>query len=226
MVRTTGPAAAIAGIAPGIQSQGVWMGRRQLFVRFAAEAETAVLYTPEMLARQLSRVVDQAPLHSISLSGRDPLASEALICEVLAAWQSPVPVMVDCDGERPDAVTRVAPRVSMVQIVVEFTGGAASLDRAVASLAAAAAAGREHAAVLAPHETTTDGQMLWFIEQAHAAAPGTKIVVHPVSGGERGSVGGGGGSLDRRYASLMERALAIHRDVVLWMRVPGPVGGR
>ena len=35
-----------------------------------------------------------------------------------------------------------------------------------------------------------------------------------------------GGALDRRYASLMERALAIHPDVALWLRVPGPVGAR
>jgi hypothetical protein len=225
MVRTTGPAAAIAGIAPGIQGQGVWMGRRQLFVRFAAEAETAVLYTPEMLARHVSRVVEQSPLHSISLSGRDPLASEELIREALSQWKPPVPVMVDCDGERPDAVTLLAPHVSMIQVTVEFTNAPSSLDRALASLAAAAAAGREHAAVLAPHEGTTDGQMLWFIEQAHGTAPGTKIVVHPALGGDR-TAGGGGGTVDRRYASLMERAMAIHHDVVLWLRVPSPVGGR
>ena len=31
--------AALAGVPSGIQSQGVWQGRRQLFVRFAGEAE-------------------------------------------------------------------------------------------------------------------------------------------------------------------------------------------
>ena len=220
MVRTSGPAAAIAGIAPGIQAQGVWMGRRQLFVRFAAEAETAVLYTAEMLARHVGRVISQSPLHSISLSGRDPLASDDMICESLGQLQSPIPVMVDCYGERPEAVTRVAPHVSMVQVTVEFATAPSSLDRALASLVAAAAAGREHAAVLAPHDGTTDGQMLWFIEQAHTAVPGTKIVIHPPA------VDRTGGALDRRYASLMERALAIHRDIALWLRVPGPVGAR
>ena len=217
--RTTGPAAAIAGISPGIQSQGVWMGRRQLFVRFAAEAETAVLYTPEMLARHVQRVVGQSPLHSISLGGRDPLASEELIVDALQRWQSPIPVMVDCDGERPEAVTKVAPHVAMVQVTVEFVNTSSSLDRALASLAAASAAGRDHAAVLTPHEGTTDGQMLWFIEQAHRVAPGTKIVVHPVVGAERTGV-------DRRYASLLERGMAIHNDLAFWLRIPGPVGGR
>jgi hypothetical protein len=212
--RTTGPAAAIAGISPGIQSQGIWMGRRQLFVRFAAEAETAVLYTPEMLARHVQRVVGQSPLHSISLSGRDPLASEELIVDAMQRWQSPIPVMVDCDGERPEA-----PYVAMVQVTVEFVNTSSSLDRALASLTAASAAGRDHAAVLTPHEGTTDGQMLWFIEQAHRVAPGTKIVVHPVVGAERTGV-------DRRYASLLERGMAIHNDLAFWLRIPGPVGGR
>ncbi|MDA1080580.1 MAG: hypothetical protein O2973_02720 [Gemmatimonadetes bacterium] len=39
------PAAALAGVPAGVQAQGVWMGRRQLFVRFAGEAETATMYS-------------------------------------------------------------------------------------------------------------------------------------------------------------------------------------
>ena len=34
------PTAALAGVPAGLQAQGVWAGRRQLFIRFAAEAET------------------------------------------------------------------------------------------------------------------------------------------------------------------------------------------
>ena len=178
-----------------------------------------MLYTPEMLARHVGRVVGQSPLHSVSLGGRDPLASEELIIDALTRWQSPIPVMVDCDGERPEAVTKVAPYVAMIQVTVEFVNTTSSLDRALASLAAASAAGREHAAVLTPHEGTTDGQMLWFIEQAHGVAPGTKIVVHPVVGTERAGV-------DRRYASLVERGMAIHHDLAFWLRIPPPVGAR
>ena len=50
MSQTAGPTAALAGIPAGLQSQGVWAGRRQLFVRFAAEAETATMYTADALA--------------------------------------------------------------------------------------------------------------------------------------------------------------------------------
>ena len=48
--RPSGPTAALAGVPAGLQAQGVWIGRRQLFVRFAAEAETATMYTADALA--------------------------------------------------------------------------------------------------------------------------------------------------------------------------------
>lgn len=218
MARTTGPSAAIARISPGVQSQGLWTGRRQLFVRFAAEAETAVLYTAEMLARQMARIVGQSPLHSISLGGRDPLSCDEMIAATFGQWASPLPVMVDCDGQRPEAVERVAPHVSLVQVTVELTDVPVYADRALATLAAAAAASREHAAVLTPRDGTSDALVLRFVERAHAAAPGTKVVIHP-PGAERAG-------LDRRYGTLLEQAMAIHADTVLLMPLPGPVGGR
>lgn len=219
MVRTTGPTAAISGIAPGVQSQGIWTGRRQLFVRFAGEAETAVLYTPEMLARQVGRAVGQSPVHSISVAGSDPLGSAELIAQTFAIWPAPLPVMLDCDGQRPAAVARVAPAITMVQVTYEFGDAPASGERATESLATAATAQREHALVLIPRDGTSDGQFLRFVEQAHVAAPGTKIVVHPTPGRDRTSV-------DRRYATLLEQAMEIHRDTVLLLRIPAPAAAR
>ena len=49
--------------------------RRQLFVRFAAEAETATMYTPEALKNEITRAVGRASYHSISIAGRDPPAA-------------------------------------------------------------------------------------------------------------------------------------------------------
>jgi hypothetical protein len=46
-------AAALAGVPSGVQTQGPWAGRRQLFVRFANEAETATMYTATALANAL-----------------------------------------------------------------------------------------------------------------------------------------------------------------------------
>ena len=49
------PTAALAGIPAGLQAQGVWAGRRQIFVRFAAEGETATMYTADALASEVRR---------------------------------------------------------------------------------------------------------------------------------------------------------------------------
>ena len=47
--------AALAGVAAGVQSWGIWAGRRQLFVRFAGEGET-----PTLLDRRWSTLLEQA----------------------------------------------------------------------------------------------------------------------------------------------------------------------
>jgi hypothetical protein len=219
MVRSTGPTAAIAGITPGVQGQGVWTGRRQLFVRFAGEAETAVLYTAEMLAKQVARAVAHTALHSIALAGRDPLASSALITDTFAKSNPPLPVMLDCDGQRPDDLAPVLGSLAMVQVTFEFGDAPAVAERAITSLRHAAAAKVGHALVLAPRDATSDGQILRLVEQAHGAVPAVQIVLHPAPSGDKPP-------LDRRYATLMDQAMAIHRDIMFMMRVPGPVGVR
>jgi hypothetical protein len=219
MARNTGPTAAIAGITPGVQGHGVWTGRRQLFIRFAGEAETAVLYSAEMLAKQISRAAGSTTLHSIALAGRDPLASAPMITEAFTKWKATLPVMLDCDGQRPDDVLAVLEVLWLVQVTFEFGDAPALAERALVSLAHAATAKKEHALVLAPRDATSDGQILRIVEQTHAMAPDARIVLHPSPSGEKMP-------LDRRYATLMDQATAIHRDVTLVMRIPSPVGVR
>ena len=69
--RTAGPTAALAGIPAGLQAQGVWTGRRQLFVRFAGEAETATMYTADALANEIERATTRSRFHSVAVGGRD-----------------------------------------------------------------------------------------------------------------------------------------------------------
>ncbi|HUO52716.1 MAG TPA: hypothetical protein VMT93_09360 [Gemmatimonadaceae bacterium] len=219
MAVNAGPTAAIAGITPGVQGQGVWVGRRQLFVRFAGEAETAVLYTAEMLGKAVSRAVANSALHSIALAGRDPLASAALIAETFKRNAAALPLMLDCDGQRPDDVPPVTGVIGLLQVTFDFGDAPAIAERALQSLKHAAAAGKGHALVLTPRDATSDGQILRIVEQAHAAVPSVQLVIHPAPGAEKAP-------LDRRYATLMDQAMAIHRDVTLLMRVPSPVGVR
>ena len=84
MAHVAGPTAALAGIPAGLQAQGVWAGRRQLFVRFAAEAETATMYTADALANEIRRGTSRSAFHSISISGRDPLVERRVLCAAFA----------------------------------------------------------------------------------------------------------------------------------------------
>jgi hypothetical protein len=219
MPHTTGPTAAIAGITPGVQGHGIWTGRRQLFVRFAGEAETAVLYTAEMLAKQIDRAAAHTAVHSIALAGRDPLASALLITETFTHWKAAVPVMVDCDGQRPDELAAALEALTLVQVTFEFGDAPALAERALVSLARAAAAKKDHVLVLAPRDATSDGQILRLVEQAHAAVPAVQLVLHPSPAAEKLP-------LDRRYATLLEAVAVIHRDAALILRIPSPVGVR
>src|SRR3954468_7105526 len=107
MSHIAGPTAALAGVPAGLQAQGAWAGRRQLFVRFAAEAETATMYTADALANELRRSTARSAFHSISISGRDPLANVEYLCAAFAKVESALPVMLDCDGQRPSEIAEL-----------------------------------------------------------------------------------------------------------------------
>jgi hypothetical protein len=216
MVATTGPTAALAGVPTGLQAQGVWTGRRQLFVRFAAEAETATMYTAQAIAQELKRAAGRSVFHSIAIGGRDPLSNLEFLLAALEAGPLPLPVMLDVDGQRPDGVKALAKHLALAQITLDGQLSEALLERAMSSLGEAASAGIEHAMVLAPSDAITDGQMLRVIEQAHAASEKAIVVIHPPA------------SLpvdrDRRWVMLMEKASGLHKDTRLVLRLPPPTG--
>ena len=213
-----GPTAALAGVPLGVQPAGVWAGRRQLFVRFAGEAETATLYTADGLAGELKRLAARTGVHSISASGSDVLANAEYLAAVFSKWAPTLPVMVDTDGQRPDSLPLLGAYVTLVQVTVSFGGSEALVDRALETIAAAASANHDHALVLAPREETSDRQLLRIVEQASAVSSGTMIVIHPCPSAE--------GPLDRRWSALLEQAAGLHGDVRLVLRIPPPVGMR
>jgi hypothetical protein len=211
------PTAALAGVPAGVQANGLWLGRRQLFVRFAAEAETATMYTPEALNGELDRLIARSRYHSISVSGREPLANANFLRAAFRAQTPVLPVMLDCDGQRPDALPEIAPYLALYQATLEGKPSEAEADRAIASLKAAAAVGTSHALVLAPDVATTDGQVLRILSQAHLAAPAVAAVVHPPADSA---------AENRRWLTFMEQAVALHGDVRLLLRLPRPSGMR
>jgi organic radical activating enzyme len=217
--QAAGPTAALAGVPTGLQAQGVWVGRRQLFVRFAAEAETATMYTAAAIAQELKRASARSAYHSISIGGRDPLANMEFLEAAFKASEVKLPVMLDIDGQRPDGVKPLAKHLSLVQITLEGTTmGEPNVERATATLESAESEKLEHALVLAPGEQTSDGQLLRIVEQAHAASDKTVIVIHPPYNTPV--------DRDRRWVSLVERSAALHPDVRLTLRLPPPTGTR
>lgn len=211
-------AAALSGVPAGVQALGPWAGRRQLFVRFAGEAETATMYMTTALIRELQRQLGRSAFHSIVIGGRDPLGSVPFLKASLDAAAPQIPVMLDTDGMRPEELPALISHLAMVQVTVEFTGGEAALDRAIETIGVAAKANVAHALVLVPKEDTTDSVLLRLVQEAHAMSAATQIVIHPPMDGVT--------NLDRRWASLLEQAMAMHADTRLALKVPPPTGLR
>jgi organic radical activating enzyme len=203
-----------------MQAHGVWAGRRQLFVRFAGEAETATMYSSAALVREIERQSVRARFHSISIGGRDPLANVPFLITSLDAAKPAIPVMLDSDGQRPDELAPLAPYIALAQVTVEFVGPDATVTRAMETLDAAARSKCAHALVLCPREDTSDQRMLRAIEDAHAVSAATQIVIHPPT------PSGDQPMLDRRWASLLDQAMATHADTRVALRIPSPSGLR
>lgn len=209
--------AALAGIPAGIQALGPWSGRRQLFVRFASEAETATLYTAEALKGELKRLVARSRYHSIAVAGRDPLAeSEYLVAAFHDA--APLPLMLAHDGQRPEALEPLLSAITLVQVEVDGTEAEPVLERACATLALAAAKRVGHALVIAPAADSSDALLLRVVERAAAASVRTEVIVHPVVESLTDP--------DRRWVLWLERATQVHDDVRVVPRLPAPTGMR
>lgn len=213
-------AAALAGVPAGVQAQGVWAGRRQLFVRFAGEAETATMYSSAALVREIERQLGRSKFHSIAIGGRDPLANLHFLLTAFESSTPSLPVMLDTDGQRPEALALLAPHLALTQVTVEFIGPDSSLTHAIETIAVAEGAGCANALVLCPREDTSDGQLLRLVEQAHGASAAVQVVIHPTV------VTGESPQLDRRWATVLEQAMSTHADTKLALRLPPPAGLR
>lgn len=213
-------AAALSGVPAGVQALGPWAGRRQLFVRFAGEAETATMYLANALVREMERQLSRSKFHSIVIGGRDALGNLAFLLAAFEAVKPKLPVMLDTDGQRPETLPKLLPHLALMQVTVEFIGGDAMLDNVISSISVAAKGGCAQALALCPREDTTDSSLLRLVEEAHAASADTQVVIHPFLTGDANAM------LDRRWASLLEQASSMHGDVKLAMRLPPPTGLR
>lgn len=178
------------------------------------------MYMAHALVREMERQLSRSTFHSIVIGGRDPLGNVPFLLAALQAAKPRIPVMLDTDGQRPEAMPDLLPFLALTQVTVEFNGSEATLDHAIETLKVAAKANCPHALVLVAREDTPDSMMLRLIEEAHRESPATQVVIHPFPTGEVPPV------LDRRWATLLEQSVAMHADVRLALRLPPPTGLR
>src|SRR5512132_3869778 len=131
MAATPVLAAALAGIPAGIQRQGIWTGRRQLFIRFAGPAETAQMYTADALARELNRAFTRTVFHSVCVTGRDALGNPEFLAATFRQLPPACEVMVDTDGQRPESLSMLEPFVKLVQVTIEPPAATTAVERAM-----------------------------------------------------------------------------------------------
>jgi hypothetical protein len=182
-----------------------------LFVKFAGEAETATIYTAEALRGELTRLTARSRYHSVAIMGRDALAEEEFL---LAAFNQagPLPLMIDHDGQRPQALERLLHSLSLVQVSLDGNEGAAAIERVCATISLAAKKQVAHAVAVVPNESLSDGPLLRIVEQVHEASGDTQIVVHPTVDREV--------ERDRRWVLWLQQAMAVHADVRILPRWP------
>ena len=196
--------AALAGIPAGIQMAGPWGGRRQLFVKFASEAETATIYTSDALRGEVMRLTKRTRYHSVAIVGRDSLVEDDFL---VAAFSDavPIPVMIDHDGQWPDALGRLLPHLAMAQVTLDGTEGVAAFEHTRKSIRLSAEHQVAHAVAIIPSETVSDAVLLRIVEQIHQASADTQIVVHTAAAHPS--------EHDRRWALWLEQAMGMHADV-------------
>jgi organic radical activating enzyme len=208
--------AALAGIPSGVRSTGPWAGRRQLFVRFARVAETATMFTADALRNELVRLAKRSVYHSIAICGGDPLAEVDFLAAALDGG-APLSVMLDHDGQRPEALDRLVKSLALVQVTLAGDEDEETVSRAMATLRHAADKHVAHALVLMAKADPSDGRLLRIVEQAREASADTAVVVQPTSESL---------SEDRRWLLWLERASGVHGDVRLLPQLPEPTGTR
>lgn len=175
------------------------------------------MYTSEALKSELKRLSARSSYHSIAIAGRDPLAEGEYLAAAFGDG-APLPVMLDHDGQRPDALGPLLHLLSLVQVGLDGTESDPTLERACASLALAAGKQVAHALVIVLASDAGDAPLLRIVEQAAAASGTTAIVVHPTMESARGP--------DRRWSLWLERATQLHGDVRVLPRLPAPTGMR
>jgi hypothetical protein len=174
------------------------------------------MFTADALRSELARLTRRSVYHSIAICGGDPLGEADFLAEALKDG-APLGVMLDHDGQRPEALDRLIGSLALVQVTMTGAEDDAAVARAMATLRHAAEKHVAQAIALVTEADPSDGRLLRIVEQAQAASAEMSVVVHPTLESM---------SIDRSWLAWLERATSVHGDVRLLARLPEPTGMR
>ena len=141
------PVAPVQEVFSSFQGEGPWVGRRQLFVRFAhchlkctycdttmhspdgrahislPDGQLISLDNPltaDALTAQLLACLAQTPHHSVSFTGGEPLLYHHLLQAVLPRIRPVAKTYLETSGTQPDRLTPLLPHIDMVAMDVKL----------------------------------------------------------------------------------------------------------
>ncbi|MBN2453666.1 MAG: 7-carboxy-7-deazaguanine synthase QueE [Candidatus Omnitrophica bacterium] len=121
------PEAAVADIFSSIQGEGVFVGAKQIFVRFKEcnlmcsfcdepRQGPAVVYTPRSLMSAVNLLIqEKGPHHSVSLTGGEPLCHADFLLNFLPLLRrNRIRSYLETNGTLPEALARVIDLVDII----------------------------------------------------------------------------------------------------------------
>ncbi len=216
------------------QGEGLLVGRRQLFLRFAGcPLRCRYCDTPDSLVRTKNLVVggreypnpvsiaelaaeiglltaDGSAVDGVSLTGGEPLAQSGFLASLLRSVPLPRPRLLETSGTLPDALGKVIDQIDVVSMDLKLpsnTGEVAFWDEHEKFLLIA----REKAYVkILVDGSTANDELVRALSLVARISPATPVFLQPVTP----RPGEGTVSFDR-----MSDAFAIARDLVGDVRV-------
>ena len=117
-------------IFSSIQGEGPVVGYKQLFIRFCGcnlnceycdtEFENGIEYTPAELFEKITSEYDLSTLHSISLTGGEPLTSADFLAEFLHKINHITKIYLETNGTLADELSKVKPYIDIISADIKL----------------------------------------------------------------------------------------------------------